>query len=77
MENITLHNFNSVKYDQLLFFTELLLDTKYTNEEFLDCLDKISKKISKINIPLSTIKEKIINCNISSFTPAQFINLYQ
>ena len=77
MENITLHNFNSVKYNQLLFFTELLLDTKYTNEEFLGCLEKISKKISKINIPLTTIKEKIINYNISSFTPVQFINLYQ
>jgi hypothetical protein len=77
MENIRLYNFNSVKYNQLLFFTELLLDTKYTNEEFLDCLEKISKKISKINIPLDTIKEKKINCNISSLTPIQLINLYQ
>jgi hypothetical protein len=78
MENITLHNFNSVKYNQLLFFTELLLlNTTYTNEEFLDCLEKISKKISKINIPLSTIKEKIINSNLYSLTPIEFINLYQ
>ena len=75
MENITLHNFNSNKYNILLFFTELLIHTKFTNEEFLDCLEKISKKISKNNIPLSTIKEKIINNDISS--PSQFINLYQ
>ena len=75
MENITLHNFNSNKYNILLFFTELLIQTKFTNEEFLDCLEKISKKISKNNIPLSNIKEKIINNNIS--LPTQFINLYQ
>jgi DNA-directed RNA polymerase subunit M/transcription elongation factor TFIIS len=35
MENIILHNFNSVKYNQLLFFVELLLNQKYTNDEFL------------------------------------------
>jgi len=75
MENITLHNFNSNKYNILLFFTEILIRTKFTNEEFLDCLEKISKKISKNNIPLSTIKEKIINNDIS--LPSQFINLYQ
>jgi hypothetical protein len=75
MENITLHNFNSNKYNILLFFTELLIRTNFTNEEFLDCLEKISKKISKNNISLSAIKEKLINNDISS--PAQFINLYQ
>jgi hypothetical protein len=75
MENITLHNFNSNKYNILLFFTELLIRTNFTNEEFLDCLEKISKKISKNNIPLSSIKEKLINNNISS--PTQFINIYQ
>jgi len=75
MENITLHDFNSNKYNILLFFTELLIHTNFTNEEFLDCLEKISKKISKNNIPLSTIKEKLINNNIT--LPSQFINLYQ
>ena len=75
MENITLHNFNSNKYNILLFFTEILIRTKFTNEEFLDCLEKISKKISKNNISLSIIKEKIINNVIS--LPSQFINLYQ
>jgi len=77
MENIILHNFNSVKYNQLLFFVELLLNQKYTNDDFLDCLEKISRKISKINVPLSIIQKKLINCDISVLTPIQFINIYQ
>lgn len=77
MENIILLNFNSVKYNQLVFFIELLLNQKYTNEDFLDCLEKISKKISKTNIPLSIIREKLINCDISLLSPNQFINIYQ
>ena len=89
LENIYLLHFNEKQglsnsatnyFSNLSFFVEILYShflQTYTIEQYIDCVEKFSKKINKTNITTKYMKEKIYfdNTNIN-LTPTQLINLF-
>jgi hypothetical protein len=82
LENIYLLNFNKNNFSNLLFFVEILYSdfvNIYTIEQYIDCIEKFSKKINKTNITTKYMKEKIYfdnNTPIHNLTPIQLIQLF-
>jgi hypothetical protein len=82
LENIYSLNFNKNNFSNLLFFVEILYSdfvNIYTIEQYIDCIEKFSKKINKINITTPYMKEKIYFDNNNShlnLSPTQLIQLF-
>ena len=82
LENIYLLNFNKNNFSNLLFFVEILYSdfvNIYTIEQYIDCIEKFSRKINKTNITTTYMKEKIYfdnNTPIHNLTPIQLIQFF-
>ena len=82
LENIYSFHFNENNFSNLLLFVEILYShflSIYTIEQFLECIDKFSKKLNKANITTKYMKEKIYfenNIPIHNLTPTQLIQLF-
>jgi hypothetical protein len=82
LEHINLFHFKEDNYSNLLLFVEILythyLQT-YSIEQYIDCIEKFSKKINKTNITSKYMKEKIYfdnNTQINMLTPTQLVQLF-
>jgi hypothetical protein len=86
LDNIYLLHFNEknnislVYFSNLSFFVEILYShflQTYTIEQYIDCIEKFSKKINKTNITTKYMKEKIYFDNTNNnLTPTQLIQLF-
>jgi len=79
LENIYFFNYDENNFSNLLLFVEILYShflQSYTIEQYIDFIEKISKKINKTNITTKYMKEKIYFDNtIENITPNQLVHM--
>jgi hypothetical protein len=79
LENIYSFNYNENNFSNLLLFLEILFThfLHFNNEQYIESIDKFSRKINKNSISTKYMKEKIyfVNNSFQNLTPNQIIQM--